>query len=359
MKLIDKYIIKKYIGTFFFAISLLIVIVIIFDLSENVDSFIKHDAPWQEIVFHYYIPFIPYFINLFIYLFTFIAVIFFTSKMAGHTEVIAILSSGISFKRFLYPYLVAAMLLVCMSLYFSNFLIPRTNVIRREFKNEYMETLLHGSGRNVHLQIGKGEYIYVEMFNAYINTGYKFSWEKYDGNELKYKMLADVLVNDSVVPNKWRILTYTERFLDGESERIVQGKEIDTMMNLVPSDMFLVKEDFEEMNFFELRDHIADMKMKGQEGIKNYQFEMHQRFASPFAILILTLIGTALSSRKVRGGIGVHLGLGIAIAFSYILFMSFTKAFAISGNVPPAIAAWIPNILYCVLAIYFLKKAPK
>lgn len=359
MKLIDKYIIKKYIGTFFFAISLLIVIVIIFDLSENVDSFIKHNAPWQEIVFHYYIPFIPYFINLFIYLFTFIAVIFFTSKMAGHTEVIAILSSGISFKRFLYPYLVAAMLLVCMSLYFSNFLIPRTNVIRREFKNEYMENLVHGSGRNVHLQIGKNEYIYVETFNAFTNTGYKFSWEQYEGNELKYKMLADIIVSDSTVPNKWSFRTYTERYLDGENERIIQGKEMDTTLNLVPSDLFQVKEDFEEMNFFDLRNHIADMKMKGQEGIKNYQFEMHQRFASPFAILILTFIGTALSSRKVRGGIGVHLGLGIAIAFSYILFMSFTKAFAISGNVPPAIAAWIPNILYCVLAIYFLKKAPK
>lgn len=359
MKLIDKYIIKKYIGTFFFAISLLIVIVIIFDLSENVDSFIKHDAPWQEIVFHYYIPFIPYFINLFIYLFTFIAVIFFTSKMAGHTEVIAILSSGISFKRFLYPYLVAAMLLVCMSLYFSNFLIPRTNVIRREFKNEYMENLTYGGGRNIHLQIGKNEYAYMETYNAYTNTGYRFSWEKYDGNELKYKMLANVAISDTVEPNKWKLLNYAERFIDGDEEYIVQGKERDTIIDLSPMDFYMVKEDFEEMNYIELRDHIADMKMKGKEGIKNYQFEMHQRFASPFAILILTFIGTALSSRKVRGGIGVHLGLGIAIAFSYILFMSFTKAFAISGNVPPALAAWIPNILYCILAIYFLKKAPK
>ena len=359
MKLIDKYIIKKYIGTFFFAISLLIVIVIIFDLSENVDSFLKHDAPWQEVVFHYYIPFVPYFINLFIYLFTFIAVIFFTSKMAGHTEVIAILSSGISFKRFLYPYLIAAVLLVYMSLYFSNFLIPRTNVVRREFKNEYMENLVRGAGRNTHLQIGKDEYVYIETFNAYKNTGYRFSMEKYDGNELKYKMLADVIDYDSLVPNKWTLHTYTERFLDGDQEYIVRGKEKDTIINLAPSDLYLVKEDFEEMNFFELRNHIEDMKQKGMEGIKDYQFEMHQRFASPFAILILTFIGTALSSRKVRGGMGVHLGLGIAIAFSYILFMSFTKAFAISGNVSPALAAWIPNIIYCVLAIYFLKKAPK
>ncbi len=359
MKLIDKYIIKKYIGTFFFAISLLIVIVIIFDLSENVDSFLRHNAPWQEIVFHYYVPFIPYFINLFIYLFTFIAVIFFTSKMAGHTEVIAILSSGISFRRFLYPYLVAAMLLLCMSLYFSNFLIPQTNTIRRQFKNEYMENLLQGAGRNIHVQIGKDEFVYMESYNAYIHTGYNFSWEKYDGNELKYKMLGNVLINDTLQPNKWYFSSYVERYIDGDKEYIVKGEDLDTVIPLSPKDFYMVKEDFEEMNFFELRDQIADMKMKGKEGVKNYQFEMHQRFASPFAILILTFIGTALSSRKVRGGIGVHLGLGIAIAFSYILFMSFTKAFAISGNVPPALAAWIPNILYCILAIYFLKKAPK
>lgn len=359
MRLIDKYIFRKYIGTFFFAISLLILVVIVFDLSENIDSFLKHDAPWQEVVFHYYIPFIPYFINLFIYLFTFIAVIFFTSKLAGHSEVIAILSSGVSFWRFLYPYLIAAMLLVCMSLYFSNFLIPRTNVIRREFKNEYMENLIRGVGRDAHYQIGKDEYVYVESFNAYKGIGYKFSWEKYDGSELKYKLLADIIEVDSSAPKRWHLLTYTERFLDGDNEYILQGRSKDTTINLSPKDMYLVKEDFEEMNFFELSDHIADMKMKGMEGVKDYQYEMHQRFSSPVAILILTLIGTALSSRKVRGGIGVHLGLGIAIAFSYILFMSFTKAFAVSGNVSPALATWIPNIIYCLLAIYFLKKAPK
>ena len=359
MKLIDKYIFKKYIGTFFFAISLLIVVVIIFDLSENVDSFIKHNASWQDVVFHYYIPFIPYFINLFIFLFTFIAVIFFTSKMAGHTEIIAILSSGISFKRFLYPYVVAALLLAGMSLYFSNFLIPSTNVMRREFKNEYMENLFRGGGRNIHLQIGKNEYVYVETYNAFSHKGYRFSWEKYDGNELKYKMLSDVIESDSLTPGRWIIKDYTERFIDGDNEYIVQGAEKDTTFGLMASDLYKVKEDFEEMNFFELRRHINNMKEKGLEGVKDYQFEMHQRFASPIAILILTFIGTALSSRKVRGGMGVHLGLGIVIAFSYILFMSFTKAFAVAGNVPPAIAAWIPNFLYCGLAIYFLKKAPK
>lgn len=359
MRLIDKYIIKKYIGTFFFSISLLIVIVIVFDLSENADIFIRHNAPWQEVVFHYYIPFIPYFINLFIYLFTFIAVIFFTSKMAGRTEVIAILSSGVSFWRFLVPYVVAAMFLVVMSLYFSNFLIPQTNVTRREFKTQYMENLMQSGGRDIHLQIGKNEYTYTESYNAYTGYGYKFSWEKYKGNELIYQLSADRIYHDSLTPNKWTLSNYWERSFNGAEEHFRRGESLDTVINLVPEDMYLVKEDFEEMNFFELRDRIEGMKMKGMQGIKHYQFEMHQRFASPIAILILTFIGVALSSRKVRGGMGVHLALGISIAFSYIVFMSFSKAFAVAGNMSPALAAWIPNIVYCFLSIYFLVKAPK
>jgi Predicted permeases len=359
MKIIDRYIFKKFIGTFFFAISLLIVVVIIFDLSENIDSFVKHRAPWQQVVFNYYINFIPYFINLFIYLFTFIAVIFFTSKMAGNTEVIAILSSGISFWRFLYPYLLASVMLAVMSLYFGNFLIPKTNEVRRVFKDEYMEKLAKSAGRNIHVQIGKDEYVYVESFNIKKNIGYKFSIEKYDDTKLKYKMLADIITSDSLEPNRWKINNYTERFLEGFDEKIIQGQTKDTVLNLVPSDLYKMKEDFEEMNFFELRDHIERMKMKGSEGVMAYEVEMQQRMASPAAIIILTFIGAALSSRKVRGGMGMHLGLGIAIAFSYILFMQVSKVFATSGNLSPFLAAWIPNFIYCIMGIYFLIKAPK
>ncbi len=359
MKILDRYIFKKYIGTFFLAISLLIVIIVIFDLSENIDSFLQNHASWKEVVFHHYLPFIPYFINLFIYLFTFISVVLFTSRMAAKTEIVAILSSGVSFWRFLYPYLLASIMLALMSLYLSNMLIPQTNVVRRVFKNEYMERLTSSSGRNIHVQTGKDEFVYLETYNFNRNIGYKFSWEKYAGNELKYKMLADVISHDTTVENRWRIENYTARYIDDNNEHIVQGRTLDTVMNLLPSDLYKFKEDFEEMDFFELRAHIAAMKRKSAEGIIEYEFEMHQRIASPVAILILTFIGAALSSRKVRGGMGVHLGLGIAIAFSYILFMSISKAFAMAGTASPMLAAWIPNILYCALAVYFLIKAPK
>ena len=359
MRKIDAYIFKKYIGTFFFAISMLILVVIIFDVSENIDSFLKHDAPWQKVVVDYYLMSVPYYINLFIHLFAFIAVVFFTSKMAARTEIVAVLSSGISFWRFLYPYMLAAVTIALMSLYFGNFLIPKTNEVRRKFKDEYMEKLSQSAGRNVHVQIGKNEFVYVESYNISKQYGYKFSWEKYEGNELKYKVLSDVLYHDTVALNSWNIDPYAIRTIDGINESLQKGRNLDTLLNLYPTDLYMMKEDFEEMDFFELRDHIMGMKEKGSEGVKAYQVEMHQRMSAPAAVVILTLIGAALSSRKVRGGIGMHLGIGITIAFSYILFMQISKSFAISGGLSPALAAWIPNIIFAALGVYLLKKAPK
>ena len=359
MKKIDAYIFKKYIGTFFFAISMLILVVIIFDLSENLDSFLKHHAPWQKVVVDFYIMSIPYYINLFVHLFAFIAVVFFTSKMAARTEIVAILSSGISFWRFLVPYIMAAVAIAIMSLYLGNFLIPRTNEIRRKFKDEYMEKLSQSAGRDVHVQIGKNEFVYVESFNIVKEYGYKFSWEKYDGNELKYKVLSDVLYHDTIAPNSWRIDPYAVRHINGAEEMLVKGRNMDTLINLYPSDLYRMKEDFEEMDFFELREHISSMKGKGSEGVKEYEVEMHRRMAAPAAVLILTLIGAALSSRKVRGGIGMHLGIGIATAFAYILFMQVSKTFAISGSLSPALAAWIPNLIFAVVGVFLLKRAPK
>jgi len=359
MKKIDLYIFKKFIGTFFFAITMLILIVIIFDVSENIDSFLKNNAPWQRVVVDYYLMSIPYYINLFIHLFAFISVVFFTSKMAARSEIIAILSSGISFWRFLYPYMLAALTISVMSLYFGNFLIPKTNEIRRKFKDEYMERLSESAGRNVHVQIGKNEFVYVESFNITKQYGYKFSWEKYDGNELKYKVMSDIIYHDTVADNSWRIDPYASRTIEGEEELLFQGRNLDTILNLYPKDLYKMKEDFEEMDFFELRDHIQGMHEKGSEGVKEYEVEMHRRMASPAAIIILTLIGAALSSRKVRGGIGVHLGIGITIAFAYILFMQISKSYAISGDLSPFMAVWIPNFIFAALGVYLLAKAPK
>ena len=360
MKKIDLYILKKFIGTFFFAVSLLMVIIIVFDLSENIDAFLKHEAPWQKVVVNYYLTSIPYYINQFIHLFVFISVIFFTSKMANRTEVVAILSSGISFWRFLVPYIVGASLLALMSLYLGNFLIPRMNEIRREFKDEYIEHLVKSSGRNIHIQTDQDEFVYVETYNLNKDLGYKFAIERYRDNELVYKMSSDVIYHDSVDDHQWRIDNYTERTIDGDREHIVNGRRLDTIIpNLSGSDFFNLKEDFEEMNFYELHQHIESMRLRGVEGVRNYEVEMHQRMAQPGAVLILTLIGVSLSCRKIRGGMGMHLGLGITIAFSYILFAKIAMAFGISGGASPMLAAWIPNILFTGLAVFFLARAPK
>lgn len=360
MKKIDFYILRKFIGTFFFAVSLLMVIIIVFDLSENIDAFLKHDAPWQRVVVDYYLTSIPYYVNQFIHLFVFISCIFFTSKMANHTEIVAILSSGVSFWRMLVPYIVGAALLALMSLYFGNFMIPDMNVIRRQFKDEYIEHLTKSSGRNIHIQTGKDEFVYVETYNLNKDLGYKFGIERYNGNELVYKMSSDIIYHDSVDEHRWRIDNYTERFIEGDRERIVNGRRLDTVIpNLSGTDFYNMKEDFEEMNYFELKDHIEGMKLRGAEGIRHYEMEMHQRMAQPVALILLTLIGTALSSRKIRGGMGMHLGLGIAIAFSYILFAKIALAFGLNSGISPGLAAWIPNILFTALAAFFLAKAPK
>jgi len=358
MKLLDIYIIKKFLGTFFYAISLLIIIVIIFDISENIDDFLEKDAPLNEIIFSYYLNFVPYFINLFVYLFTFISVIFFTSKLASNTEIVAMLSGGVSYYRFLRPYFISAIVLAIMSFYLGNFLIPKTNIKRREFKDRYMENLDQDKDRNIHLKIGAQTYVYIENFNSSTNTGIKFSLEEFDGNKLIFKMMADRLRWDST-KSVWSIDNYTMRWINDLSESMVRGHHLDTLFNLKPSDLYEKKEDFEEMNYFELRDRIEEEELKGSVKAKIYKVEKHKRIAAPFATIILTLIGVTLSSRKMRGGIGMHLGLGIAFTFTYILFMQVTMVFATFGSLSPFFAAWIPNLVFAMIGLVLLRTAQK
>lgn len=359
MKIIDIYIIKKFLGTFFYAITLLIVIVIVFDVSENLDSFIENEAPFMAIVVDHYINFIPYFINLFIYLFTFISVILFTSKMAEDTEIIAILSSGISFRRFLLPYLVSALILAIISLYLGNFLIPETNKARRIFKNTYMEKLTKDNDRHIHIQIEPNTFVYVEKYNTHLGMGHKFALEQIDGQKLVYKIMADRISWDTLI-NKWHLKNYYLRTIDSlGNQTIEQGSGMDTTINLKTTDLYKIKERFEEMNLYDLNAFIEREKQKGSIVYKKYEIEKHKRMAGPAAIIILTFIGVALSSRKVRGGIGLHLGVGIALTFSYIMFMQFSTVFSTNGSLSPFIGAWIPNIIYLFIGVYLLQKAPK
>lgn len=358
MKILDIYIIKKFLGTFLYAISLLILVVIVIDISEKIDDFLEKNAPLKDIILVYYVNFIPYFVNLFLYLFTFIAVIFFTSKMASNTEFVAILSSGISFKRLLLPYLLSAFILSLLSFYLANWLIPQTSAKRRAFINTYVEQLSEAKDRNIHLQLDPETFVYVDNYNASNDIGYQFSIEKINKRGMYYQMHADQVKWDTLTKS-WTIKNYVVREWKNMDETITRGMLLDTNINVTPADFIVEKSSYEVMNFSELRQYIEKEKKKGTSDLQFFEVEKQKRIAYPFATIILTIIGVSLSSRKVKGGIGLHLGFGIAISFAFILFMQISTVFATYGNLSPVIAVWIPNIIFGSLAIYLLKIAPK
>ncbi len=358
LTIIDRYIIRKFLGTFFYAIALIILIVIIFDISERIDDFIENQAPLRKILFVYYLNFIPYFINLFSPLFTFIAVIFFTSRMAFNTEIIAILSNGISFKRMLVPYIISAIFLSFLSIYLSNFLIPDANARRLDFEAEYIRRTIRFRERNIHLQIQPGTFIYLESYNERNNTGYNFSLEKKHDGDLIYKMHAET-ARWYEEEEKWGLNNYNIREINGLKEKLYSGRRLDTVLDFRPSDFMHSISDMETMNFRALNDFIERERIKGSDNIKFYLVEKHRRIAFPFSTLVLTIIGFALSSRKVKGGTGLHLGAGIAMSFSFILFMQITTTFATNGNMPAWLSLWLPNFVFAAIGAYLIFRAPK
>ena len=360
MKILDRYIISKFLGTFFYAIALIISVAIVFDFSEKVDDFLQRDAPAKAIIFEYYFNFVPYFINLFSPLFTFIAVVFFTSKMASDTEIVAILTSGISFNRMLRPYLVAATVLAILSFLLINFIIPPANKTRLDFEERYVRNPYFNREYNIHRQTGPGTFIYFESYNNQRNIGYKFSLEHIDKEtgEMKYKLMADMISWDTI-QRKWKLDNYFYRTIDHLNEKIVSGVSMDTLFNFYPDEFGKRINNIETMNYFELNDFIEEEKFKGSENVVHSEIEKHKRIALPFATFILTIIGVSIASRKVRGGIGLHIGLGLLISFTYILFMQVSNTFATNAGLSPFIATWIPNIIYLFLGIYLLKKSPK
>lgn len=359
MKKLDLYLIKKFLGTFFFSIALIIAISLVFDFSENVDEFIQKEVPTKKIIFDYYLHFIPYFANLFSPLFIFIAVIFFTSKMASNTEIVAILASGISFNRFLRPYLISAIILSLLSFYLNNFLIPKSNEKRLKFRYTYIKRAYKNKDKDIHLQLNLNSYAYMESYSTPTNIGIKFSLENFnEKGELEYKLLADFIKWDTT-KNKWTIQNYYERTINGLNEEIKRGLSKDTTLNMEIEDFNRRDVDVEMMNYFELNDQIEEEKFKGSSKVVLFEIEKHKRMALPFASIILTFIGVAIASRKVRGGIGLHLGFGLGLSFGYIMFMKISQTFATNGGLDPMLAVWIPNLVFGILAIYLLKKAPK
>ncbi|MBP5692379.1 MAG: LptF/LptG family permease [Bacteroidales bacterium] len=355
---IDRYIIKKFIGTYVVALLLIIGIVIIFDLSEKVDKFVTNQAPLRLIVFQYYANFIPYFVNMFSPMFVFITVIFFTSKMAANTEIIAILAGGISFKRLMWPYFVSATVIVLFSLVLNLYVIPPCNKGRIAFEQKYVKKKYENFSRNVHYQISPGNFLYVQSFAPSNNTAYGFSLETINGHEITSKLSATEAQWDTTFQG-WRLKDYILRTFEDGVENVKMGPRLDTVIAVTVEDFYRRKNTVQTLPDGQLRRLIRDQKIRGDKDVMFSLIEQNERWAMPFAAFILTLIGVSLSSVKRRGGIGLNIGIGIALSFSYILFMRFSQMFVYSNTLPPFIAIWMPNVLYLIIAIYLYRIAPK
>lgn len=358
LKTIDLYIIKKFLGTYFFAIVIIISISVVFDLSEKVENFLEKSAPLNAIVFDYYKNFIPYFANLFSSLFTFVAVIFFTSKMAYNTEIIAILSSGVSFRRMIYPYFISALVIAFMSFLLMVYIIPHANKTRLDFTYKYIKNPVRNNDKNIHRQIEPGVFVYMKSYNVTSDVAYKFSIEKFEDGILKSKLISDFAKWDST-KTKWILRNYFIRDIDGIDEKITTGTFLDTTLNMYPKEFKRIANFTETMSLPELNQYIKEQRMQGADNITELLVDKYKRFAWPFSTFILTLIGVSLSSRKVRGGMGMHIGFGLLLSFSYILFMQFSTMFAISGSINALFAVWLPNIVYLIIGILLYRIAPK
>jgi lipopolysaccharide export system permease protein len=361
LKIIDWYIIRKYLSTFLFTVLIFTMIAFIIDFSEKVEKFIKEACTKQEIIFDYYLNWIPYINGLLIPLYALISVIFFTSRMAFNSEVISILNAGISFRRTMRPYLIAGGIIAIAHLVGNHFVIPWGNKGRLHFENTYISRSNEQSKtRDVHMFINDSTKVYIRFYGKEDSTARNFLMEQYRGNELAYMLKADEArwLNDS---RRWRLKNYEIRTFSGQDESLTigQGAHIDTLLNLVPEDFIRYTNQKEMMATPELRRFISAERNRGLSNTRIFEIELHRRTAEPFSILILTIIGLAVAGRKVRGGIGLHLAIGIGLGAIFIFLSKFSATFATNRTLPPVLGVWIPNVIFSAVAYYLVRGAQK
>ena len=360
VKRLDWYIIKKFIGTYIYSILLIISISIVFDVNENLAKFTTYHAPLRAIVFDYYANFVPYFANLFSPLFVFIAVIFFTSKLTGNSEIIAMLACGMSFRRLLRPYIISAALIATLNFFLGAYIIPRGTVVLYNFESIYKNNKKNTSASNIQLMVDKGVVAYMSQYDDIRKTGYGFALYKFENKKMVSQMNASVIQYDTIAEERyhWKARNYKIRTLKGMREQITSGNEIDTLIQMEPLDLVFSSGQQETFTSPELKRYISKQQERGSSNVVQYEVEYHKRIASSFASFILTIIGASLSSRKRKGGMGLYLGIGLALSFTYILLQTISATFAINAGTPPMLAAWIPNILYAIIAYFCYRQAP-
>ncbi len=359
LKIIDRYILKKFLGTFFLIITLILAIAVVFDISEKIDNFVQEGASAKEIIFDYYLNFIVYYGNLFSSMMVFISTIFFTSRMAGNTEIVAILTGGVSFRRMMWPFFVGATVIAVISFLLGNYVIPKTNVYRINFETTYISSKGPDRFKNVHRQIEPGHIIYFDNFNTEKNSGYRFSYEVFENHSLKAKLKSDFIELDTTA-GQWALQNWHLRTIDAEgNESIRAGQKMDTVLNFGPDEIVPRLYTIEMMDTPELNEFIETEKIRGSEDLNFYLIEKYKRVSYPAATFILVLIGVSVSSRKTRGGLGLNIAIGLLLSVVYIFFMQMSTTFASVGSMSPLLAVWLPNILFSFVAAYLYYIAPK
>lgn len=360
LKIIDAFIIGKYLGTFLYTLVLFVIIIVIFDLSEKLDDFLENDLSAWQVLTQYYAGSIPYYVNMLSPLINFIAVIFFTAKMADQTEIVPILSGGVSFNRFLRPYFISAFIIFAANLISNLYILPYTNQIKNTFENVYVKKNDPFTKSNIHMKLDSNTYIYIDNFDNKTNIGYRFALDKFKGDMLSKKLMAETIQWDSL-KRQWKLSNYTVRDVNDLKENMTSGMSLtkDTILDMRPNDFSAYDNVFESMTNKELSDKIKKEETRGSGIMSDLLFEQYKRWFQPLSAFVLTLIGVALSSRKVRGGVGLPLGLGIFFSFVYIVINQFAKMFSTKGGLPPLAAALIPTLFFGLLGFYLLRRAPK
>ena len=354
---LDWYIIRKFLGTFFFSIVLILSIAIVFDLTEKLDNFFEHQVPLREIIVDYYIPFIPYYMNMFSSLFIFISVIFFTSKLAGNSEIIAMHAAGMSYHRLMVPYAISATILFMLSFVMAGWVIPNSSARMLNFTDKYVERFTKENARNIQMEVTPGTLLYIESFQRRSKIGYRCSVEQYEGKTLVSRTTADRIYYDSL--QYWHLDNYTKRTFDEMVETLEGGNRLDIEMPIYPEELFITAQEAQQMTNPELSAYMDRQRARGAGNVKAFEVEYHKRWASPLGAFIMTLLGVTLSSRKVRGGMGKNLGVGIVLTAIYILFSTVSTTFSVKNVMSPFMAAWLPNLVFLAISIPLYIRASK
>jgi len=357
VQIIDRYIITKFLSTFFYALILFMAICVVFDFSENVSWFMNYKISWVHVIFKYYLNWMPHFFNLFIPLFTFLSTIWFTSKLSSNNEFIAILSGGVNFYRLLVPYLAGALCIALLAVFMSNVIVPKATYRFESFKSQYM-TRYSRTTTNFHIRNSTNSYIYVDRWNIKEKKGYRFSYDELGPSFVNYRLTANEIVYDDSL-KMWRLNNYIKRITTHSGEKIITGISMDTVFNITPLDLSQDEKACETMTFGEILQYIRDDKEKGGGMAKFYIIQAHKRIANSLGTILMTLLGLSIAFRKTRRGVGVHLFFGIALVFTFVFLQQVSTVFSIYGGFSPALGAWMPNIIYTFICIFMIRNCQK